>query len=115
MFTSQIIAQKINKIALPIKKHKLKFKNVYTYRIPYNLQNGNTLLGTCNIWTMGQTATPAAPTTGLTTKSNFATPKSMVLAACKTVATPTLIVSTCLVISKTGVSEKKNTLGKKLT
>lgn len=64
---------------------------------------------------MGQTATPAAPTTGLTKKSNFATPKSMVLAACKTVATPTLIVSTCLVISKTGVSEKKNTLGKKLT
>lgn len=64
---------------------------------------------------MGQTATPAAPTTGLTTKSNFATPKSMVLAACKTVATLTLIVSTCLVISKTGVSEKKNTLGKKLT
>lgn len=49
MFTSQITAQKINKIALPIKKHKLKFKNVYTYRIPYNLQNGNTLLVTCNI------------------------------------------------------------------
>lgn len=49
IFTSQIIAQKINRIALPIKKHKLKFKNVYTYRIPYNLQNGNTLLVTCNI------------------------------------------------------------------
>lgn len=43
---------------------------------------------------MGQTATPAAPTTGLTKKSNFATPKSMVLAACKTVATPILIVAT---------------------
>lgn len=53
---------------------------------------------------MGQTATP---TTGLTKKSNFATPKSMVLAACKTVATPILIVATCLVISQTGVSEKK--------
>lgn len=64
---------------------------------------------------MGQTATPAAPTTGRTTKSNFATPKSMVLAACKTVETPTLIVATSLVISQTGVSEKKNTLGKKLT
>lgn len=65
---------------------------------------------------MGQTATPAAPTTGLTTKSNFATPKSMVLAACKTVETPTLTATTSLVLSQTGVSEKKqNTLGKKLT
>lgn len=43
------ICKKINRIALPIKKHKLKFRNVYTYRIPYNLQNGNTLLVTCNI------------------------------------------------------------------
>lgn len=56
---------------------------------------------------MGQTATPAAPTTGLTTKSNFATPKSMVLAACKTVETPTLIVATSLVISKQASLKKK--------